>query len=68
MDIIWKNQHPPDCSKAKYLLSTGWRQGFGSEVHFHGEVLAMALDTGRVLLQEGGWTWRYRNDHCRRQG
>ncbi len=87
MDRIWRNQNPPDCSKAQYIISTGHHQGFGSEIDFMGVVLAMALDTGehvmvphqqlclmlrldtgRVLLQEGGWTWRYENKHCQEQG
>jgi len=23
METIWRNQHPPDCSKAKYLIADG---------------------------------------------
>jgi hypothetical protein len=23
MDLIWKNQHPPDCRKAKFLIAQG---------------------------------------------
>eukprot|EP01034_Spumella_vulgaris_P022323 gene22323-28442_t len=26
------------------------------------------MELCRVLLQEGGWTWRYRNEHCEKQG
>lgn len=33
METIWRHQHPSDCSKAKFLISEGWAQGFGSEVH-----------------------------------
>lgn len=29
--------------------------------------LGIALDQQRVFLQEGGWTWRYRNEHCKNQ-
>lgn len=25
------------------------------------------MDQKRVFLQEGGWTWRYRNEHCSSQ-
>lgn len=53
MEAIWRNQNPPDCSKAKYLILEGWMQGFGSEFHIYGVGLAAALDSGRVLLQQG---------------
>ena len=33
MSAIWKNQNPPDCSKAKYAISHGYDSGFGSEFH-----------------------------------
>jgi len=53
MEAIWRNQNPPDCSKAKYLILEGWMQGFGSEFHIYGVGLAAAVDSGRVLLQQG---------------
>lgn len=83
LEIIWKHQNPPDCSKVKYLIADGWMQGFGSEMHGYGAMLGIALDTGilisiyyalkllllldRVLVHHGGWTWRYRNEHCTNQ-
>jgi len=67
MEVIWTNQNPPDCSKAKYLLSEGWTQGFGSEMHGYGVGLAVAIDMGRVFVQTGSWTWRYKNRHCQMQ-
>ena len=38
VDIIYKNQHPPDCKKAKFLVSNNWDGGFGSEIHVNGNV------------------------------
>lgn len=66
--MIWNTQNPPDCKKAKYLITEGFPQGYGSELHIYGEVLALSVDLGRVLLQHGGWTWRYKNKHCEDQG
>jgi hypothetical protein len=34
----------------------------------NGVALALAVDTGRVFLQKGGWTWRYKNEFCQSQG
>ena len=33
----------------------GWMQGFGSELHIYGVGLALAVDSGRVLLQHGNF-------------
>jgi len=67
MDIVWQNQNPPDCSKAKYLIAEPFLQGVGSELHVHGVALAIAIATKRVFLQHGGWSWRFRNPHCAAQ-
>jgi hypothetical protein len=32
IEAIYRNQHPPDCSKAKFLVSGGFGSGFGSQV------------------------------------
>lgn len=50
MEAIWKNQHPEDCSTAKYLISGGFESGFGSEFHVIGVGLAMAMNMGRVYV------------------
>ena len=50
LDAIWKNQHPEDCSKAKFLISNGFNSGFGSEIHVEGSVLAVAMQLGRVYI------------------
>jgi hypothetical protein len=67
MEIIWKNQNPPDCSKAKYLIGEPFLQGVGSELHVHGVGLSIAIATNRVFLQHGGWSWRFKNSHCAAQ-
>jgi hypothetical protein len=67
MEILWQNQNPPDCSKAKYLIAEPFFQGVGSEMHVHGVALGIAIATKRVFLQYGGWQWRYRNPHCTSQ-
>ena len=50
MDIIYKHQHPRDCSKAKFLITEGFSSGFGSEIHIEGFSLAIAMASGRILL------------------
>ena len=47
---MWDNQHPNNCSKAKFLISSGWFGGFGSVIHVEGVVLAIAIELNRVLL------------------
>lgn len=67
LEIIWRNQNPPDCSKAKYLITEPFLQGVGSEMHVYGVGLGIAVETGRVFLQQGGWSWRFKNSHCAAQ-
>ncbi len=68
MEMIWRNQNPQDCHKAKYIILDGWMQGYGSEIHIYGVGLAVALDMGYVVLQKGGWMWRFNNKFCESQG
>jgi hypothetical protein len=73
MEAIWQNQHPPDCSTAKFLAIGGWEEGFGSEIHVMGSGLAVAMQMGRVfvLLKEDSKTatdWQVKTDFCRTQG
>jgi len=74
MEVIWKNQHPEDCSKAQFLIAQGWPQGFGSEVHVLGVGLAVALNTKRVFIMNPDGapehdflnnTWQVQNPFCR---
>jgi hypothetical protein len=77
MDAIWRNQFRNDCTNAKFLISNGWSQGFGSEVHVVGNGLALALNMGRIYINnpEGPLaeesllnnTWQVQTDFCRRQ-
>jgi hypothetical protein len=71
LDEIWRNQHPPDCSKAKYLIAGNHVGGFGSEMHVTGSILALALEMGRVYLQNpivpDIMKWESDNQHCRSQ-
>jgi hypothetical protein len=50
LEKIYENQNPPDCGKAKYLISGGWLFGFGSRIHFEAVLLGMAMHLGRVYL------------------
>mmetsp|Transcript_2120 Transcript_2120/g.3747 ORF Transcript_2120/g.3747 Transcript_2120/m.3747 type:complete len:468 (+) Transcript_2120:35-1438(+) len=50
MSAIWENQHPQNCSQAKFLVSMGWEAGFGSETHMLGQGLGLALQLGRVYI------------------
>lgn len=36
MDIIFRHQHPQDCSNASFLVSLGYASGYGSEIHVEG--------------------------------
>lgn len=78
---IWKNQHPSNCSNAKFLISGDWEQGFGSEMHVYGVGLALALNMNRVFIlfpnqMDSGLTDKMHsanrhqvdNEFCRSQG
>jgi len=70
LDLIWKNQHPANCSEAKYIVSGGWPYGFGSRIHVEGWGLAIAMELGRVYLQHPDGDnifWETNNAHCKSQ-
>ena len=50
LEAIWENQHPADCSTAKFLISGGFESGFGSEMHVIGAGLALAMSMNRVYI------------------
>lgn len=52
IDIIYKHQHPQDCSTAKFLVSkNGYpATGFGSEMHMEGYFLYLAMETNRIYI------------------
>jgi hypothetical protein len=68
---IWKNQHPTDCSKAKFLISNNWNGGFGSEIHVAGAALGLAMNLNRVFLQNpftlDNLEWQVNNPFCKNQ-
>jgi hypothetical protein len=81
LEAIWKNQHPEDCSKAKFLISGGFESGFGSEFHVLGAGLALAMSLGRVyvMLEHQGDSslndkvhslndFQINTEFCRKQG
>jgi hypothetical protein len=71
LDIIWKHQHPEDCSTAKFFISGNHNGGFGSELHVQSSALGVAMNMGRVYLQntESFETveWEFSNSHCQTQ-
>jgi hypothetical protein len=52
IDRIYRHQHPADCSKAKFLVSEGYRSGFGSHIHVIGAGLTLAINLGRVFIMQ----------------
>ena len=50
MDVIYKHQHPIDCSKVQFMIPTEHNGGFGSELHVLINLLGLAIDMNRVLL------------------
>jgi len=71
LDAIWRNQHPRNCSEAKFLVSGGWPYGFGSRIHVEGWGLAIAMELGRVFLHHPDGDnifWETNNPHCKAQG
>eukprot|EP01041_Mallomonas_annulata_P014324 gene14324-30496_t len=66
---IYKHQHPENCATAKFIISPAQRSaGFGSEIHVEGALLAFAMLTGRVLLDNPdsieGMSKRFKNPFC----
>ncbi|EFJ42210.1 hypothetical protein VOLCADRAFT_107370 [Volvox carteri f. nagariensis] len=51
---IHEHQHPPDCSKAKYLVYAVHPNGIGAVFHVTGVALHLALDLGRVFVEQSG--------------
>ena len=67
LEAIWRNQNPPDCLKAKYIISGGWSFGFGSRLHFETVGLAIAMQLGRVYLPHpdgDSLHWETKNPFC----
>jgi hypothetical protein len=68
LEMIHKNQNPENCREAKYIISGGWPYGFGSRIHMEGQVLAAAMNLGRVYLHHPSGDnifWETSNPFCR---
>eukprot|EP00439_Symbiodinium_sp_Y106_P052106 s3794_g6.t5 len=48
--LIWEHQHPVNCSNASFLLYFHHQAGIGSQLHWLGQALAIAMNLGRVLV------------------
>ena len=74
LEIIYKHQHPPDCSKAKFLISGMYESGFGSELHVIGVGLATAMNLNRVYIMnpyrkmDSANAWQVDVPFCKKQG
>jgi hypothetical protein len=55
LEIIWKNQNPDDCSKAKFLVSGGWPYGFGSRIHMEGMFFWQMITLFYLLFHILSW-------------
>lgn len=67
LKVIYENQHPKNCSTAKFLISPQRKTcGFGCEIHLDGVALALALKSGRVLLDTADrvLSWEVNNTFC----
>ena len=51
IELIYRHQHPADCSTAKFILVEAWEEGFGSEMHAMGAALSVGLNTNRIIIQ-----------------
>jgi len=48
---LWATQNPADCNQARYLvLDSSWRAGFGSSLHVHLSMLALAIRCAMSLF------------------
>jgi hypothetical protein len=49
-DLIYRHQHPSDCSRAKFIIAgSGWTSGLGSYLHQIACIWVKALETGRIF-------------------
>lgn len=48
--LIWKHQHPTDCTHKKFLVWLPTHHGIGSNIHCLGQTLAVAMTLNRVLI------------------
>jgi len=55
--VIFANQHPPDCSKANFLVHKSTEYGIGSDLYFAAVDLLHAVLLNRVFVWPGPWKW-----------
>ena len=48
--VVWEHQHPANCSNASFLMYSLHAAGMGSQLHWLGQALALAMNLGRVLV------------------
>ncbi|CAE7785558.1 FucT6 [Symbiodinium sp. CCMP2456] len=48
--VLWEHQHPANCSNASFLMYSAHTAGMGSQLHWMGQALALAMNLGRVLV------------------
>jgi hypothetical protein len=65
---VWQSQHPDDCDEARFLIMHPGTAGFGANIHMEMDVLALAMDLGRVLVRSEAvyplMQWTVRAPHC----
>jgi hypothetical protein len=74
MEAINENQHPVNCSEAKFLIGGFHYGGFGSFIHAASAPLGFAMNLGRVYLQNPStypqtkWEWNVPFCHTHHPG
>jgi hypothetical protein len=62
MRLIHGHQYPASCDHADFLVATGeWDAGLGSAIHIKAQMLMLALQMGRVLVDDPDKMWSYTN-------
>lgn len=49
-DMIYRHQHPANCTRTRFLALRQRPSGIGSNLHVLGQALALAMNLGRVLV------------------
>jgi hypothetical protein len=65
IDFIYRHQHPNDCAKAKYLVSSGYNKGYIHDIHVEGYGLAVALEMNRIYIPNRKKSQAYSYDRQR---
>lgn len=71
LDIIWKHQHPADCTNQKFLINGEHGGGMGSEIHVVINIMGLAMDLDRVFIlnpiSDPTPRWQYEVEFCQQQ-